>query len=138
MKKIFFSWCLMLGVLSLPFSSVAEEEKASPPKYSYFTLEPDIIANFVTEGDRLGFVTAKVELMVDTPELLKVVEHHQPLIRDTIIEYLTREKASRIESVTGREIIRKDCLAKINEMLKAETDQDKVVADLLFTKYVYE
>ncbi|MDD1793507.1 flagellar basal body-associated protein FliL [Enterovibrio makurazakiensis] len=125
---------LLTLLLSIPSIANAEEEAA---KYSYFTLEPEITTNFITDGRKLGFINVRIDLMVDDPSLIQMLEYHQPLIRDTIIEVLAQENEVRVKSLSGREAIRKACLEKVNELLLAETNQ-KVLVDLLFTKYLYQ
>ncbi|WP_407331704.1 flagellar basal body-associated protein FliL [Enterovibrio sp. 27052020O] len=134
-KNITAIFALLLTLLlSVPSIANAEEEAA---KFSYFTLEPEITTNFITDGRKLGFINVRIDLMVDDPSLIQMLEYHQPLIRDTIIEVLSQENEVRIKSLSGREAIRKNCLEKVNALLLAETNQ-KVLADLLFTKYLYQ
>ncbi|ATF10264.1 Flagellar biosynthesis protein FliL [Candidatus Enterovibrio altilux] len=113
------------------------KEKENTPKFNYFTLEPDITTNFITEGHKLGFINIRVDLIVDDIMLIHMLEYHQPLIRDTIIKALGQESEVRVKSLSGREAIRKNCLEKVNEILLAETKQ-KVLVDLLFTMYLYQ
>ncbi|KKA44623.1 MULTISPECIES: flagellar basal body-associated protein FliL [Salinivibrio] len=132
---------LLMVVLSVLFwlsaAVHAQEEGEGNPKYSYFSLEPEITTNYVTEGRRLGFIKVKVELMVDNPKLVSELEYHSPLIRDVIIETLNQQTATQIKSLSGRETIRKTCLEKVNEHLLAETNR-RMLTDLLFTKYLYQ
>lgn len=128
-------FALFFGLfISIP-SIASEDEKIT--KFSYFTLEPEITTNFITDDNKLGFINVRVDLMTDSPELLKELEYHQPLIRDTIINLLGKESKMRIQSLAGREAIRKECLNEVNKVLLAETNQ-KVLTDLLFTKYLYQ
>ncbi len=132
---------LLMVVLSVLFwlsaAVHAQEEGERNPEYSYFSLEPEITTNYVTEGRRLGFIKIKVELMVDNPKLVSELEYHSPLIRDVIIETLNQQNATQIKSLSGRETIRKKCLEKVNELLLAETNR-RMLTDLLFTKYLYQ
>lgn len=136
MKNIVTTVFALFISLMISFSAVSKEE-GEPPKFSYFTLEPEITTNFITDGRKLGFINVRIDLMVDDPSLLDMLEYHQPLIRDTIIEVLSQEDEMRIKSLAGREAIRNKCLEKVNEILLAETNQ-KVLSDLLFTKYLYQ
>lgn len=136
MKNIISIVLAIFISLTISFSALSKED-SEQPKFSYFTLEPEITTNFITEGRKLGFINVRVDLMVDDPSLLDILEYHQPLIRDTIIEVLSQEDDMRIKSLAGREAIRNKCLEKVNEILLAETNQ-KVVSDLLFTKYLYQ
>ncbi len=134
-KNITVVFALFLSLLFTVPSVASEEDEA--PQFSYYTMEPEITTNFITEGRKLGFINIRVDLMVDDPSLIQMLEYHQPLIRDTIIEVLSQENEVRVKSLSGREAIRKACLEKVNEMLLAETNQ-KILADLLFTKYLYQ
>ncbi len=135
MKSIHTTLFALFFSLLFSFSAVSKEGESV--KFSYFTLEPEITTNFITDGRKLGFINVRVDLMVDDPSLLDILKYHQPLIRDTIIEVLSQESEMRIKSLAGREAIRKLCLEKVNEVLLAETNQ-KVLSDLLFTKYLYQ
>lgn len=131
-------YAIMLVVISaLSPTAFAEQAETTPPQNHYFALEPDITTNFITQGDTIGFIRVKVELMVDNMAQLDIVEYHQPLIRDTIIRVLNQENAAKIKSLTGRESIRQLCLAKINAELMPITGQ-QVVADIFFTSYLYQ
>lgn len=136
MKKYLNLFTLLFITLFSQFA-IGEETKPALPKFSYFTLEPEIVTNYITDGRKLGFINIKVELMVDDKSLLKIVEYHQPLIRDTIIGVLSQENEARIKSISGRDAIRKNCLEKVNEILLAEVKKT-VLSDLLFTKYLYQ
>ncbi|MDW1982467.1 flagellar basal body-associated FliL family protein, partial [Vibrio sp. Vb0304] len=68
---------------------------------------------------------------------LAIVEHHQPLIRDAVIELLGKQTEDTIKSLSGREDLRKTLVKELNETLLPETGKT-VIADLLFTKYLYQ
>jgi flagellar FliL protein len=75
--------------------------------------------------------------MVMSQQDLAIVEHHQPLIRDAIIELLGKQTEDTIKSLSGREDLRKTLVTSLNETLLPETGKT-VIADLLFTKYLYQ
>ncbi|WP_150137697.1 flagellar basal body-associated FliL family protein [Candidatus Enterovibrio escicola] len=126
----------LLMALLVSFPSTAKSDEEVIP-YSYFTLEPEITTNFITGNQKLGFINVRIDLMVDDPSLIQLLKYHQPLIRDTIIGLLSQEHMAQIQSLSGREAIRNNCLEKVNALLLAETNQ-KVLIDLLFTKYLYQ
>jgi len=74
--------------------------------------------------------------MLSDMKNIAIVEHHTPLLRDAIIEILSKEPEEKIKSLTGREDIRKRCAEKLKTLLKQETGQE-VVREVLFTKYLY-
>lgn len=93
--------------------------------------------NFYTEGKRLGYVQVRIDVMVADASDLVIIEHHQPLIRDAVVELLGRQNADVIKSLAGREEIRHALVENLNNLLLAETGK-AVIADLLFTKYLYQ
>lgn len=103
----------------------------------YFGFEPDIITNYIGQGNKkLGYVRITVDLMLNDMADISVVEHHTPLLRDAIVEILSKEPEENIKSLTGREEIRKRCTQKLKALLKQETGQE-IVREVLFTKYLY-
>ena len=103
----------------------------------YFGFEPDIITNYIGQGNKkLGYVRITVDLMLNDLSDIAIVEHHTPLLRDAIVEILSKEPEENIKSLTGREEIRKRCTTKLKSLLKQETGQE-IVREVLFTKYLY-
>ncbi|GAL16249.1 flagellar biosynthesis protein FliL [Vibrio astriarenae] len=100
-------------------------------------LEPDLTTNFHTSGKKLGYIQVRIDVMVANQSDLPVIELHQPLIRDAVIEMLGRQSEDTIKSLAGREELRRSLVDQINDTLLPETGR-KVVADLLFTKYLYQ
>ncbi|QIA62193.1 flagellar basal body-associated protein FliL [Vibrio astriarenae] len=120
-------------ILAIP--AFAEQE--AKPQLAYFTLSPDLTTNFHTSGKKLGYIQVRIDVMVANQSDLPVIELHQPLIRDAVIEMLGRQSEDTIKSLAGREELRRSLVDQINDTLLPETGR-KVVADLLFTKYLYQ
>ncbi|EOC1767175.1 flagellar basal body-associated protein FliL [Vibrio fluvialis] len=126
----------MLAVsLLIPFVAGASEEEA--PKLAYFTLEPDLTTNFYTKGKKLGYIQVRIDIMVANSVDLPLVERHQPLIRDAVVELLGKQTEYTIKSLAGREDLRKTLVEQLNNILLPETGRP-LIADLLFTKYIYQ
>lgn len=126
---------MMAIALSTSFSAFANEENA--PKLAYFTLEPDLTTNFFTQGNKLGYIQVRIDIMVASTDDLPIIELHQPLIRDAVIELLGKQSEDTIKTLSGREDLRKTLVEQLNEILLPETGRT-VIADLLFTKYLYQ
>ncbi|MGF1713556.1 flagellar basal body-associated protein FliL [Photobacterium chitinilyticum] len=137
MKPTILGFTLFFAALLTPFYASADEAATATPQYTYFTLEPDITTNYVTQGKKIGYLRLQVDLMVSDPDLIKQLEHHAPLIRDAIIYIIGQQPEARIKSLAGREEIRLACLNKVNELLIMETKQ-RILTELLFTKYLYQ
>ena len=123
--------------ITLLFSASSFAEEKSAPKLAYFTLEPDLTTNFYTKGKKLGYIQVRLDIMVANSNDLAAIEHHQPLIRDAAIELLGKQNEETIKSLSGREDLRKTLVEHLNKILLIETGKT-LIADLLFTKYLYQ
>jgi len=85
----------------------------------------------------LGYVRVTVELMAENEADLKLLEQHDPLIRDAIIRLMGSKSADQIKSLVSREDLRKECQTRANELLVKETGK-KAVRELIFTKFLYQ
>ena len=135
---------LLLSCGALQQQVLAEDEPpaegaegAAKPGFSYHALDPDIITNYLSNGKTLGYVRVTVELMAENEADLKLLEQHDPLIRDTIIRLMGSKSAEQIKSLVSREELRKECETKVNELLVRETGK-KAVRELIFTKFLYQ
>ncbi|MNZ90375.1 flagellar basal body-associated protein FliL-like protein [compost metagenome] len=134
---------LLLGCTALNAQASSEESAADPassavkPGFAYHALDPDIITNYLGEGKTLGYVRVTVELMAENGADLKLLEQHDPLIRDAIIRLIGSKTGDQIKSLVSREELRKECENRVNELLVKETGK-KAVRELIFTKYLYQ
>jgi flagellar FliL protein len=133
MKKIASA---LLVLLTLAFNVHAADEVALED-YAYYGFDPEIVTNYISNRQKMGFVRISVELMVKDPNDLVSIEHHDPLLRSAIVEILGNQDENKIKSLTGREEIRRECYEKINSLMEQETGRGFVV-NLLFTRYLYD
>lgn len=129
-----------LLIIALTFLApifVHAEEEAAGPAFSYYTLDPEITTNIHTQGQKLGYLQVRIDLMVTDKKNIAEIEHHEPLIRDIIIELVGKQTEDQVKVLAGREELRKTLLEELNNMLVAETGE-AIIADLLFTKYLYQ
>jgi flagellar FliL protein len=135
MRKRYLTQFFLIMGLTATMPVQSSQEPA--PQLAYFTLEPELTTNFFTKGKSLGYVQVRIDVMVADVNDLAVIEHHQPLIRDAVVELLGKQSADVIKSLAGREEIRQALVSNLNNLLLAETGK-AVIADLLFTKYLYQ
>ncbi|MGF1845056.1 MULTISPECIES: flagellar basal body-associated protein FliL [Vibrio] len=135
MYKRYITQILLAFSVLMSLPTVAEEEAA--PTLAYFTLEPDLTTNFHTKGKKLGYIQVRIDIMVANSADLATVELHQPLIRDAVIELLGQQSEDTVKSLSGREDLRKVLVDHLNTILLPETGKT-LIADLLFTKYLYQ
>ncbi|AOT07209.1 flagellar basal body-associated protein FliL [Pseudoalteromonas luteoviolacea] len=126
----------LLFIATLIASTASFQLKAES-SVGYYGFEPDIITNYIGQSNKkLGYVRVTIDLMLDDIANIAVVEHHTPLLRDAIVQILSKEPEETIKSLTGREEIRQRCAAKLKTLLKDETGQE-IIREVLFTKYLY-
>ncbi|WP_299085036.1 flagellar basal body-associated protein FliL [uncultured Paraglaciecola sp.] len=130
--------CLLASLLTfLCYHSVVLAQETPRKIYAYYSLEPDIVTNYLsTSARKLGFVRVTIELMLEDTALLEAAEHHSPLMRAATIEVFGSQPAEKVKSLTGREDIRLTCLKKLQELMLKETGTE-MVKDVIFTKYLY-
>ncbi|MFM5638256.1 flagellar basal body-associated protein FliL [Aeromonas veronii] len=135
---------LLLSCGALQQQALAEDEPpaegaevAAKPGFSYHALDPDIITNYLSDSKTLGYIRVTVELMAENEADLKLLEQHDPLIRDAIIRLIGSKNADQVKSLTNREELRKECETTVNELLVKETGK-KAVRELIFTKFLYQ
>lgn len=137
MKKTLFLFASLFALLSYHTMALSQETPAPRKMYAYYSLEPDIVTNYLGSSARkLGFVRVTIELMLENVELLEAAEHHSPLLRAAAIEVFGSQPAEKVKSLTGREDIRLTCLKKLQELMLKETGTE-MVKDVIFTKYLY-
>jgi flagellar FliL protein len=131
------AWILASFLTLLNYQSLVYAQDAAIKNYAYFSLEPDIVTNYLGSSARkLGFVRVTIELMLEDADFLEAAEHHSPMMRAATIEVFGSQKAEKIKSLTGREGIRRDCLEKLRKLMLRETGSE-MVKDVIFTKYLY-
>jgi flagellar FliL protein len=135
MKKTLWLLASLLTLLS--YHSVVSGQEVVRKSYAYFSLEPEIVTNYLGSSARkLGFVRVSIELMLEEPDFLEAAEHHSPLMRAATIEVFGSQPAERVKSLTGREDIRRACLEKLQELMLRETGSE-MIKDVIFTRYIY-
>ena len=128
------SLAVLLCAIGIQFTSL---NSYAASNLGYYGFVPDVITNYIgTSSKKMGYVRVTVELMLQDMSNLAVVEHHDPLLRDAIVEILSKEPEDKIKSLTAREEIRKKCVEAVKKLLKEET-VNEIIRDILFTKYLY-
>lgn len=114
-----------------------EGEAAKPAGIGYFTLDPEFISNYLTQGPMLGYVRIKIDLMVDNAADIELLKKHSPLLRDAIMTILSSQTREQVRSLEGREAMRQACKQQVEALLTKEEGR-KVIRDLIFTNYLYQ
>jgi flagellar FliL protein len=135
MKKT--TWLLASLLTLLGYHSVVFGQDAARKNYAYFSLEPDIVTNYLSSSaKKLGFVRVTIELMLEDADFLEAAEHHSPLLRAATLEVFGSQTEEKVKSLTGREDIKRSCLERLQALMLKETGSE-MVKEVIFTKYLY-
>ncbi len=114
-----------------------EENTIPVSNISYFELAPEIVTNYETLGNRIGYLRVKVQIMVDSPADIDVLQYYAPELRDIVITTLYRKQYNEISTLQGRQEIITTCKKKMEDFLKKEEDR-KIIRDVIFTNFIFQ
>ena len=113
-----FSLLINAFVASLAFASGGGE--SFKEGVNYIAIKPPLVVNYGGPG-RVKYIKAELSLRTETMENAQEVTHHMPLIRDTLIMLISSVTDEQMASGEGKEKMRLEALAKINEALENAT-----------------
>jgi flagellar FliL protein len=114
----------------------AEEPKAPPV---YFAFDPPLVVSFQDQAT-MRFLQATVEVMARDETSIEAVKLHMPVIRNNLLNSLSGKSLADLTSREGKEALRKECLAEVQRVLKANSTEEQKLAveDLYFTSFVVQ
>ncbi|MCV6615682.1 MAG: flagellar basal body-associated FliL family protein [Cellvibrionaceae bacterium] len=127
-------------MLALPAQAQEEEEEGlefGPAGPFYVPLQPAFVLNYGGRG-RLKYLRAELSVRVDSIHVANSIRHHLPYIRNNLVMLFSRQTEETVNSLDGRESLRKKALAEIKNILRQEEKNDKGVEDLFFTTFVVQ
>lgn len=122
----------LLSFVALSPVYAADEDVVSLPVY--VELSPDFIVNYGSRGKKLKYIKTSITLRSKT-EMAGYIHDNMPLVRDSIVIFMSQLKDEQVKGALAREQSRKDALEALNATLKEETGQEPVI-DLLFASFV--
>ena len=84
---------------------------------NYIAIKPPLVVNYGGPG-RVKYIKAELSLRTEDAHNAQEVTHHMPLIRDTLIMLISSVTDEQMASGEGKEKMRLEALAKINEALE--------------------
>ena len=87
---------------------------------NYISIKPPLVVNYGGPG-RVKYIKAELSLRTEDAHNAEEVSHHMPLIRDTLIMLISSVTDEQMASGEGKEKMRLEALAKINEALEKIT-----------------
>jgi flagellar FliL protein len=123
---------VIIIIIPGPVSAVSGEGGASP----YVPLEPPFVVN-LQDPNRIRFLQIKSQVKLHDAEASKILEHHMPLIRHTLLMIFAEQNEKTIRTLEGKEALREESLAALQSILEEETG-DSLVDQIYFTDFVIQ
>lgn len=103
----------------------------------YVELKPAFVANFGGPGS-LRYLQAEIVLRVGGGEEgVNGVRRHMPYIRHVLVMLFSRQEDDAIATMEGRELLRREALEAVRQVLLAE-ESTHHVDDLLFNNFIVQ
>lgn len=103
-------------VFFAPVALAAGGDEAFAEGVNYLSIKPPLIVNYGGIG-KIKFIKVEISMRVENSQHALEVRHHMPLIRDTLIMFLSGMTDEQISSGEGKELMRQQALTKINEVI---------------------
>lgn len=132
---------LSKGLFLLVLASLAWAEEAPPPEDAevrYLPLQPAFVCNFGLAHDgHLMYLKTDISVRLSSRDAEAAARTHLPALRNSLILLLSRQDEASVSTSAGRESIRSQALAELNEIL---LDEEGVayIDDLMFTNFVVQ
>ncbi len=102
----------------------------------YIPIDPAFVVNFASQG-RARFLQITVEVMTRDPKVPEHVEQHLPVIRNNLMLLFSSQTYDSVSTLEGKETLREEALAVIQQVLEDETGDPGVEA-VYFTSFVMQ
>lgn len=129
----------MLLALSTPMVAMANEEaKDAGPKVVYYSLTPPLVGNYALDGSpKLHVYKADIALKVTGAEAEAALKHHEPLIRNKLVQLFSQQTVESMGKSDSKEALRQEALKETQQVLNDEEGKP-VVEDLLFNNLIVQ
>ncbi len=120
--KISSLWLMLLS-LCIAFTAPAALANSGGAAFAegvnYLPIKPSLIVNYGGPG-KVKYIKAEISMRVEDAHSAEEVTHHMPLVRDTLIMLLSSMTDEQVSSGEGKEQMRQQALAKVNEALAVQ------------------
>lgn len=112
-------------------AAIADAELAPP---IYWPLKPPLVVNY-NSGTDSSFLQVELEVMARSQEVIEAVKEHTPALRNSLLMSLAKQEGDAILTAEGKEALRGEVLAALNDVLEPYTDEPRLEA-VYFTSFV--
>lgn len=127
------------GTVLFMSSGGAEDDEVAEevdPAAIYFAINPKFQTNYEVNGRQRLFQLA-ISLVTREQDVIEALATHQPTIKSKLVILLSGQKFNALQTVEGRESLRSQCLAAVQEILNNEIGKPGV-EKVLFTDFVMQ
>jgi flagellar FliL protein len=96
------------------------------------------VGNYALDGGaKLHVYKADIALKVTGAEALAAVKHHEPLIRNKLVQLFTQQTVDSMSKSDSKEALRQEALKETQQVLNDEEGKP-IVEDLLFNNLIVQ
>ncbi len=115
-------------------TDIAEEEIKQEKKAIYHDLHPAFVANFSGQSNK-NYMQVYVVAMSYENDVIEDLKLHMPAVRNAVLMSLSTAESKKVQTVEGKEELRRKVLDTINETMEEKTG-NAGIEDIYFTKFV--
>lgn len=117
-------------------AEVADTEIDKPKTAIYHNMRPPYIINYLT-GAKPRYLQAEFSIMARDEKVIEAVILHMPLIRSSIVNFLTEQSFVELQTQEGKEAVRQGIVELINDQLTQHNEAPGVESALI-TNFVLQ
>lgn len=116
-----------------------DKKKADAPKLpaQFVEMDPPFVVNF-QPGSQARFLQVNVQLMSRDVELLKLIEHLKPIVRNDLLLLFGNKQVAEVSTTEGKEALRAATLEAVRRIVKAEGGTPEALEAVYFTSFVMQ
>lgn len=103
---------------------------------NYYAFDPAFIVNFV-ENNQIRYLQITMEIMTRDETVIEDIKTHMPVIRNNLVLVFSNQTYDTLSTAAGKQKMRDEALAEIQQILKNETGKAGVEA-VYFTSFVMQ
>jgi flagellar FliL protein len=119
---------------SEPTEGEMMEEEVEMGMSIYHELHPAFVANFSGKSKK-NYMQVYIVALAREENVIEDLKLHMPAVRNDILMTLSRTTSDEIETVEGKEELRKKVLMRIKKTMQEKTGTEGI-EDIYFTKFV--
>ena len=138
LHRLFLIVTLLLSLApGSPLYAEEPEGEAGPKKALYLALADKFVVN-VQDGKRSRFMQVKVKVMTHDEKVSAAIEGNLPAFSHAMIMLLAHQDADTMRNVEGREGVRLQALADLQQVLNDVAALDSGLEAVYFTDFVIQ